>query len=138
MAGRPDVRLAVAYARNDLFAGDRARFTLSTARITVCPAGLGFTPSVNLRLCAAGDLGMLSGEGVSVTTPRATRFLWSAARAVMRLRWAPGRRMVLEAQAGLAAPLERTTFIFEMPRVEVAKVPPVVPSVGLTLGFAIP
>jgi hypothetical protein len=81
---------------------------------------------------------LLSGEGISVTTPRTDRFLWVAAGAVARLRWTPGRRLVIEAQAGVAAPLERTTFVFEMPRVEVARVPALVASGGLMLGIAVP
>jgi hypothetical protein len=136
--GRPDVRLTLAYARNDLFAGERASFTLSSAELTVCPASIGFAATAGLRLCAAGDLGLLSGQGVSVTTPETSRFVWAAAGALARLRWAPGRRMVLEAQAGVVAPFERTTFVFQMPRSEVAKVPPVVASGGLTLGFTVP
>src|SRR6185369_6703470 len=109
-------------ARNDLLGASRARFTLTRAELSICPASLGFAATVGLRLCAAGALGMLSGEGISVTTPRTNRFPWAAAGAVTRLRWAPGRRLAIEAQAGVAGPLERTTFVFAMPRVEVAKV----------------
>jgi hypothetical protein len=38
----------------------------------------------------------------------------------------------------VVAPFERTTFVFQTPRVEVAKVPPVVASGGLAVGFTIP
>ena len=136
--GRPDVRLALGYASNDLFASERAHFTLSSAELTICPASIGLATTAGVRLCAAGDLGLLSGQGVSVATPETSRFVWAAAGALARLRWAPGGRMVLEAQAGVVAPFERTTFVFQMPRVEVAKVPPVVASGGLTVGFTIP
>jgi hypothetical protein len=136
--GRPDVQLAIAYARNDVFSSESARFALSTASLTICPASVGFGSTAGLRLCAAGDLGLLSGEGVSVGTPKATRFLWTAAGAALRFRWSSGRRVTLEAQAGVAAPFERTTFIFEMPRVAVAKVPALVASGGLSVGLAIP
>jgi len=136
--GRPDIRVAIAYARNDLFSSERARFALSVASLTICPASVGFGSTAGLRLCGAGDLGLLSGEGVSVGTPKTTRFLWSAAGAALRFRWSPGRRVTLEAQAGLTAPFERTTFIFEMPRVAVAKVPALVASGGLSAGLAIP
>ena len=47
-------------------------------------------------------------------------------------------QMVSEAQTGIAAPFERTTFVFEMPRVEVARVPALVASAGVTASFAIP
>jgi hypothetical protein len=136
--GRPDVRLALTHARNDVLSGERAHYTLSSADLTICPASIGFTATAGLRLCAAGNLGWVSGEGVSVTTPQTNRFLWAAAGAVARLRWAPGRRIVLDAQVGAAAPLERTTFVFEMPRVEVARVPALVVSGGVMVGFAIP
>jgi hypothetical protein len=136
--GRPDVRLAVAHARNDLFAGERAHFTLSSAQLTICPASIGLAATAGLRLCAAGDLGLLAGAGISVATPQTSRFWWAAAGGLARFRWAAGRRMVLEAQAGVVAPFERTTFVFQMPRVEVAKVPPVVASGGLAVGFTIP
>jgi hypothetical protein len=136
--GRPDVRLALTHARNDVLSGGRADFTLSSAELTICPTSIGFTMRAGLRLCAAGTLGRLSGEGVSVTTPQTNRFLWAAAGAAARFRWAPGRRIVLEAQAGVVAPFERTTFVFEMPRVEVAKVPALVVSWGVMVGFTIP
>jgi hypothetical protein len=135
---RPDTRLAITHARNDLFTSNRATFALSAAALTICPVSLGFTRAAGVRLCAAGELGMLSGEGVAVGTPKTTRFLWAAAGGGLRSRWSPGSRLTVEAQATLAAPFERTTFIFEMPRVEVAKVPAVVASGGLSIGFAIP
>lgn len=135
---RPDVRLAISYARNDLFGADRARFALASASLTVCPVGLGLRETATLRLCAAGEMGMLSGEGIAINSPETNRFLWAAGGAVMRLRWAPGRRFAVEAQVGVAAPLERSTFVFEMPRVEVARVGALVASGGLMAGFAIP
>jgi hypothetical protein len=136
--GRPDVRLALTHGRNDVLSGERAHFTLSSAELTICPVSIGFTTTAGLRLCAAGDLGWVSGEGVSVTTPQTNRFLWAAAGTVARLRWAPGRRVVVEAQMGVVAPFERTTFVFEMPRVEVARVPALVVSGGVMVGLAIP
>jgi hypothetical protein len=135
---RPDLRLALTHARNDLLGGDRARFTLSDATLTVCPMGAGFGATVSLGICGIAEAGMLSGEGIAVGTPRTSRFLWAAGGGVVRLRWAPGRRTVVEAHAGGVAPLERTTFIFEMPRVEVARVPAFVASAGFTVGWAIP
>lgn len=135
---RPDLRLALAYARNDLVGGDRARFTLSDASFAVCPIGVGVGETVSLRICGAAEAGMLSGEGVAVGTPRTSRFLWAAGGGVARVRWAPGRRIVVEAHAGEAAPFQRTTFIFEMPRVEVGKIPTFVGSAGLTVGWTIP
>jgi hypothetical protein len=136
--GRPDLRLTVTHARNDILGGDRARFTLSNASLTVCPVGIGFGETIRFAICGAVEAGMLSGEGVAVGTPRTSRFLWAAAGAAARLRWAAGRRLVIEAHAGGVAPLERTTFIFELPRVEVAKIPAIVGSAGLAMGWTIP
>ena len=135
---RPDLRLALSYARNDLFGADRARFTLSDAGLTICPVGVGLGERSSLRICGSAEVGMLSGEGIAVGSPRMSRFLWAAAGAVARLRWAPGGRMIIEAHAGLVAPFERTTFIFEVPRVEVATVPALVAAAGLTVGLTIP
>lgn len=135
--GRPDFRLAVTYARNDLFGGDRARFTLADASLTVCAVRVGFSESVSLGVCGAAEAGVLSGEGVAVGTPRTSRFPWAAAGGVLRLRWVLGRRLLVEAHASGVAPLERTTFVFEMPRIEVAKIPAFVGSAGLTLGWTI-
>jgi len=136
--GRPDLRLALTHARNDLFGGDRASFRLSDASLTVCPVGVGFGETVGVGICGVAEAGMLTGEGVAIGTPRTSRFLWAAAGGVARLRWAPGHRMVVEAHAGAVAPIERTTFVFEMPRVEVAKIPAVVGSAGLAVGWTIP
>jgi hypothetical protein len=135
----PDVRLAVSHARNDLFGGpERARFTLSSAALALCPTGVGLGQTAALRLCAAAEAGVLSGAGVSVAVPRTDRFLLAAAGANIGLRWAPTRRVTLEAQAGVTAPLRRTTFVFEMPRVEVARLPALVASGGITAGVTIP
>ena len=81
---------------------------------------------------------MLSGQGVAISVPRTSRFLFGAGGAIVRLRWAPGRRVAIEAQAGITVPFERTTFVFEMPRTEVARIPALVVSGGLTAGFTIP
>jgi len=135
----PDVRLAVSHARNDLFGGpERARFTLSSAGLSLCPAGAGLGQTAALRLCAAAEAGVLSGAGVAIAVPRTDRFLLAAAGASIGLRWAPTRRVTLEAQAGVSAPLWRTTFVFEMPRVEVARLPALVASGGITAGVTIP
>jgi hypothetical protein len=135
---RPDVRVAISYARNDLAGGDRARFALGSGGVTVCPAGAGLGAAVSLRLCPGAEVGLLSGEGIAVAMPSSSRFLWAAAGAVARLRWAPGARVAVEAQAGLVAPLVRTTFVFEMPRLEVARIPAVVAAGGVAIGFTIP
>jgi hypothetical protein len=135
---RPDVRLAIAYARNDLFGADRARFALASTALAICPVGVGFGETAALRFCGAGEIGSLSGHGIAINSPETSRFLWAAAGGLIRLRWAPGRSLVVEAQVGVTAPLERTTFIFEMPRVEVAKVSALIASGGLMMGFAIP
>ena len=134
---RPDVRWAISYARNDLFGADRARFALASTALTICPVGVGIGVTAGLRLCGAAELGILSGQGIAINSPETSRFLWAAAGGMIRLRWAPGRSLVVEAQVGVTAPLERTTFIFEMPRVEVAKVSALVASGGLMMGFAI-
>jgi hypothetical protein len=135
---RPDVRLSASYARNDLFGADRARFALASTALTICPAGVGVGESVSLRLCGAGEIGILSGEGIAINSPDTSRFFWAAGGAGMRLRWVPGRNLVVEAQVSVTAPLERTTFIFEMPRVEVAKVSALIVSGGVMAGLAIP
>jgi hypothetical protein len=134
----PDVRLALAHARNDLFGAERARFALSTAGLALCPADVGLGRATTLRLCAAADVGLLEGEGVAVTTPRTSRFFFAAGGARLGLRWDAGRHVAIEAQAAVAAPLERTRFVFEMPRIEVARVPALVGEGGVTVGLAIP
>jgi len=136
--GRPDARLAVAYARNDLADGARARFTFAAARLTLCPASLGLARTAGIRLCAAGEVGVLNGAGVSVTSPSSSRVLWGAAGAEMRLRWAASDRIVVDLVAELAVPLQQATFVFEMPRVEIARVPRLVGSGGAMVGFAFP
>jgi hypothetical protein len=136
--GVPDLRLSASYARNDLFGSQRARFALASAALAVCPAGVGFTETVALRFCVAGEVGLFFGEGVAITRPATSRFLWAAGGGALHLRWAPSSRLIVEAQVGVSTPLERTTFVFEMPRVEVARVPAWVASGGIMAGFTIP
>jgi hypothetical protein len=137
-AGLLELRISAFHARNHpLGDPEKAEFQLSGAGLDLCPLGAG-GPRLDVRLCATGQLGALSGSGVDVAQPRAVESLWAAggllARAGLRL----GTRFVLQLDAGAVVPARRTEFVFERPRVAVATVPRVIPQLGLTAAMTIP
>jgi hypothetical protein len=135
---RPDLRLTAFHGRNHLLRDQvRAGFELSGAALEVCPAGAS-GPGLHVRLCATGQLGVLSGFGVEVAQPRTARSAWVAAGLLGRLGVRASQRVMVLIDAGALVPLRRTDFVFDGPRVEVASVPAVVPQLGVTVALTIP
>jgi hypothetical protein len=134
----PDLRVTAFHGRNHLLREQvRAGFELSGAALEVCPAGAS-GPRLHVRLCATGQLGVLSGFGVEVAQPRTARSAWVAAGLLGRLGVRASQRVMVLIDAGALVPLRRTDFVFDGPRVEVASVPRVVPQVGVTVALTIP
>jgi len=95
----------------DLPTGAAARFQWAVAAVEGCPVRLGV---MDLRLavhpCLAFRLGVLHGEGRTISQPKQTLSLWSDVGPVLRLRLAMTPRLILEAQGSLVLPLRRPTF----------------------------
>jgi hypothetical protein len=136
--GLPDLRLVAFHARNHLLRdAANAGFELSGAGLDVCPLGAGGR-SLDVRLCATGQLGQLSGFGIDVAQPRRANSLWAAAGLLTRVRLRVGARLALELDAGALTPGRRTDFVFDRPRVAVASVPRLIPQLGVTAAMTIP
>jgi hypothetical protein len=131
---RPDVRLTFSHARNDLLSSpDQAAFSLTSAATVACPLGWSV-----LRACGTAQLGVLTGRGVDLDSPRSSRSLWLAAGGLARARWPLSRGFEIEVEASLRVPLRHVDFVVERPRVTLASVPAVIAGGGVALGVAIP
>jgi hypothetical protein len=134
----PDLRLSFFHGRNHLLQDPGAAgFELTGAGLDVCPAGAS-GGVLALRLCAIGQVGVLSGYGINVAQPRRVNAAWLATGLLGRLGLRLGRRVLLAAEAGAVVPLRRREFVFDRPRITVASVPAVVPQVGLSAALTIP
>jgi hypothetical protein len=131
---RPDVRLTLSHARNDLLGSpEHASFSLSSAAVAVCPLGWSV-----LRACGTAELGVLGGRGIDLDSPRSSRSFWLAAGGLARARWPLSRWLEVEVQASLRVPLRQIDFVVERPRLTLASVPSVIVGGGVALGVAIP
>jgi hypothetical protein len=103
-----------------------ATFTSLMARLSLCPFSLQISEPISLIPCAAIDVGRLTGQGeasAELRTPRSAAILWSAAEAVLLVRWQLGDLVAIEAGGELGFPLVRHTFVFEWPTRLVYEVP---------------
>jgi hypothetical protein len=95
----------------ELPTGPSARFRWMAATLEGCPARL---KAQALRLavhpCVALRMGVLHGEGRSMTQPKQVTSLWSDVGPLLRLRLQAADRVNIEAQAALMLPLYRPTF----------------------------
>jgi hypothetical protein len=95
----------------DLPTGPSARFSWIAAALEGCPVRLR-APALRLAVhpCLAVRMGVLSGEGQSMTQPKQATSLWSDVGPLLRLRVQVGARVNLEVQGALMLPLYRPTF----------------------------
>lgn len=132
---RPAARLVAARAQgpgHETAAGTAA-FAWTAAALQACPLTLGRRFSVTG--CLSLEIGVLEGHGSRVATPEAASLLWLAPGGVVRSAVALTRRLVLEVQGALSFPLERATFYFDRPMLDLHTVSRIVGSVGLALGM---
>jgi hypothetical protein len=125
----------------DLPTGPSARFRWMAAALEGCPARL---KASALRLavhpCLAVRLGVLSGEGQSMTQPKQATSLWSDVGPLLRLRVQVADRVNIEAQGALMLPLYRPTFTILDNGVDTSafSVPAVGGSVGIGVSYGFP
>jgi hypothetical protein len=74
-----------------------------------CPVRLGGT-RFSLQPCVAFRMGILEGEGRSISHPARSISLWSEAGLRLRGRLALTERLFLEGQVGILLPLHRPAF----------------------------
>jgi hypothetical protein len=88
-----------------------SHFRWSTARAEGCAPWLG-TASLVATPCVTFDVGWVEAKGRRATHSKTTRTAWLSPGVTARLSYAPIRVLVLEAEAGLMAPLSRPRFFF--------------------------
>jgi hypothetical protein len=136
---RPDLRLTMSLARNDVLRDPgSAEFSLLVATIDACPLGMSFATRWGARLCGFAEAGAIQGKGITVDNPRTARSFWGAAGALARFRLAPTAGTFLEFQGGAVLPLHQMDYVFEMPRIPVADGPRVTWTGALVTGVTIP
>jgi hypothetical protein len=115
-----------------------ATFTSQMARLSLCPVSIEIAEPLILFPCAAIDAGRLAAEGdasAALPGPRTAAIFWSAAEAVLVVRWQLGAWMALDVGGELGFPLVRHTFVFEAPNQLVDEVPVV--GAGVHAAFAL-
>jgi hypothetical protein len=107
----PAIRMGIFLNQTDvaLPTGAAARFQWVLMEVDGCPVRLGATRFA-IHPCLAFHLGVIHGEGRSISQPKQTVSLWTDVGAVLRLRLAVTERLLLEAQGGITLPFHRPTF----------------------------
>ena len=136
-AVRPTLGVAIAYARNDVFASPSvAQVSLAGLAGTVCP--LRWTASIlTIEPCALVLTGWLSASGRQVTHTSTVDRLWLSAGGAVRTSAFIGRGLSLELEAGVSAPLLKRRFFATVPSNVVAETPTVSPLVGIGLTYGL-
>ncbi len=133
-------RLVPEAGTSRLLAGSAApaHFALYAARFEGCPLRIELGERVRLHPCVGVQAGILHAQGVEVSRSASADLVWIDARALLRLRLQTGRSrgLFLEASAGVVAPISRTTFVFQDPRVVVYEAPWAAPLASLGAGIA--
>lgn len=120
----PSFRLGVIMAQSPTLFTENgtASFQWVAARLTGCPLAAHIGP-LTARPCAGLDIGALRGLGSGVTEPQQVTRPWVAAIVEARLQWVIIEGLVLDAEAGVTAPLILDTFVFQDPTREIHVVP---------------
>ncbi len=100
----------------------RIRLLWLTGAATACPLSWRPTASLALAPCAHVEAGALRASGRSVPSPTSTTRPWVAGGALLRLELKVTKRLLVDAQAGLAASFVRDSFYF-LPTVEIYRPP---------------
>ena len=134
---RPTLGMAVAYARNDVFASPSvARVSLAGLASTVCP--LRWTASIlTIEPCALVLTGWLSATGRQITQTNTVDRLWLSAGGTVRTTAFVGLGFSLELEAGVSAPLLKRRFFTTVPSNVVAETPTLSPIVGIGLTYGL-
>jgi hypothetical protein len=115
--------------------GGTADFALDTVELDLCPVRVG-AGRLDARACATGLGGRLAVAGSQTYAPASRSRPFATAGGTLRVGFALGERLVIEASAGAAATFVRDAFEFA-PDV-FHRVPAVAVNAALGLGFHIP
>lgn len=89
-------------------------FALATAALLGCAPRLARSGSVELGVCAGGELGVLWSGQSDLTRSRSSEWLWSALRADVGVRWEVAPSWLgIDTRLGVSAPLSRPQFTVE-------------------------
>jgi hypothetical protein len=139
----PAVRIGVFFNQSEveLATGPAASFTWVAPEIEGCPGRLKVTAlHLAVHPCLALRIGVLYGEGRSMTQPKQATSLWSDLGPLLRLRVAVTARLILEAQAALMLPLYRPSFTIKDNGSDTTafSVPAVGGSAGIGVSYGLP
>ncbi|HOU90457.1 MAG TPA: hypothetical protein PLU22_05395 [Polyangiaceae bacterium] len=105
----PSARLSLLGWKRIGTAGDDIDLAITAARLEGCPVEL-FGAAITLRPCLGVEGGAVFAEGGGDSGPD-DHGGWAALAGHLRLGWALGRAVDLEAQLGAVAPLTRYTLV---------------------------
>jgi hypothetical protein len=110
-----------------------ARLQWMTASVEACPFRLALGAGLSLVPCLPLEGGIFSVTGTGIPSAVTQQRPWFTVGGLTRLELALGPRFLVEARAGLAAPLVRDTFYF-LPNTDVFRPAAVVGWGGLGAG----
>jgi hypothetical protein len=121
----PSLRLALVLAGpgEDQAGAGHAQLTHQGGRLDVCPLRATLGPPIAAIPCLTLEAGVLSASAAGTRQARRQSVPWTAGGAVVRLELGPIEALLVEVEAGLAAPFRRyafyfspDTFVYEVPR----------------------
>lgn len=110
-----------------------ATFTFTAARAEGCVGPTLTSDRWHFEGCAGADVGALRAKGTGVAPKHDETRPWVSLNGLGRVGYTPVRRLVVETDAGLVAPLIRDEFELHAPEALVFKPP----SVALTVGVGV-
>lgn len=125
----------------ELPTGPAARFRWIAPALEGCPIRLKAQAlRLAIRPCVAFRMGVLHGEGQSMTQPKQATSLWSDVGPLLRLRLQVAARVNVEAQGALMLPLYRPTFTIldNGADTRAFSVPAIGGSVGIGMSYGFP
>ncbi len=113
--GEPELRLG---ARRTLRSGHRvsaaqADFSLTTARLSLCPLSGSPLPSASLGLCGDVEAGFIEASGSDIDLPQSERRAFVGVGGSAHARWMVLGRLGIELELGAVAPLRRDEYAFD-------------------------
>jgi hypothetical protein len=131
----PSARASFRVARSTSnYAAGSASFTLSSARLLLCPLRVQPVSWLDLRPCALIDAGTLSAQGFNTVRNKSSSIFWSAGGAEALADVLHVGRLTVGLEAGVVFPFRRDRFYFDTnPNVAVHTLPAVAGTFGFSL-----
>ena len=133
----PSARVSFRVARSTAsYPAGSAAFSLSSARLVLCPLRVQPLSWLDLRPCGLIDAGSYSAQGFDTVQNKQSSLFWSAAGADLLADVLHVGRLFVGVEAGLLFPLRRDGFYFDTnPEVAVHKIPAVSGSLAVSLSL---